>query len=74
MNAEREFSKLADTKLRQSLSPGLDFPQRKRLMWDHHKVHTEHLSYKQEIEQLADEQFPLHLAIEVNEILQSQAL
>ena len=73
MNAEREFSGLAQVKKKGSKNMSLTLAERNRNLYNFFKVCRERDSYRREIEEMADEQFPLHLEIDIHEILNSTA-
>lgn len=73
MNAEREFSGLANVKKERSEDMSLSLFYRNKNLYEFYKCRKERDSYRREIEELADEQFPLHLEIDIHEILNSTA-
>jgi hypothetical protein len=72
MQAEREFRKLTKVKLEASKDKSLSLYYQNRNLYDHLKCKREHQSYMREIEELAEDQFPLHLEITLHEILLSE--
>jgi hypothetical protein len=74
MQAEREFRKLTAIKLQRSTDPSLSKFYQNKNFYEHLKCRAEHQSYLAEIEQIADDHFPLHLSLELCGILNLPAL
>jgi hypothetical protein len=74
MNAEREFSGLANVKKARSKDKSLNLFYRNKNLYEYYKVRKERDSYRREIEEMADEQFPIHLEIDIHELLHTSAL
>ena len=74
MQAEREFTKLAQTKDQRSKDKSLPHCQRMRNQWDHVKCIAERDSYRREIEEIAEDSFPPHLELEIYDIINTQPL
>ena len=69
MQAEREFTQLAQIKDERSKDQRLSYILRKRNQWEFIKCIAERDSYRREIEQLAQEHFPLSLELELLDLL-----
>lgn len=71
MRAEREFAQLAKIKKLRSKDRFLSKFYRLKNWYEYLKCHAEQQDYLREIEEMAEEQFPLHLEITIQELLQT---
>lgn len=74
MQAEREFTQLTQIKQQRSKDMTLSLFHRNKNLYEHLKCKRERDSYRREIEELADEHFPIHLELDILELLQLTAL
>lgn len=69
MQAEREFTKLAEIKNQRSQDQSLNLFYRNKNLYEYYKARRERDSYRREIEELAEEHFPLHLELDIHELI-----